>query len=168
MTNLPVYVLDANVFIQAQRHWYPFDIAPAFWEALIRHAGSGRLMSIDRVKDELDRGDDSIGDWAKDEFNNWFASTAEADVLQSYREVMEWVMEQDQFFDEAKAEFAGGADGWLVAYARYHGYTVVTHEQYNRDVKKRVPIPNVCQAFGVSYVDSFTMLRLLGVRFSLA
>ncbi|MCL6576098.1 MAG: DUF4411 family protein [Kyrpidia sp.] len=31
----------------------------------------------------------------------------------------------------AKADFAGGADGWLVAFARTRGYVVVTHEQFD-------------------------------------
>lgn len=61
-------------------------------------------------------------------------------------------------------QFANGADGWLVAYARAKGHVVVTHEQLSADVRRKVPIPNVCNAFGVRYVDTFEMLRELGVR----
>ena len=42
---------------------------------------------------------------------------------------------------------------------------VVTHEMFNVDVKKRVPLPNVCNEFGVKYCDTFAMLRDLKVRF---
>jgi len=31
-----VYVLDANVFIEAARRYYAFDIAPKFWDTLIQ------------------------------------------------------------------------------------------------------------------------------------
>ena len=34
----------------------------------------------------------------------------------------------ERYFDYAKAKFATGADGWLVAYARVHGAIVVTNE----------------------------------------
>jgi len=35
------YVLDANVFIEAARRYYAFDIAPPFWESLVQHAANG-------------------------------------------------------------------------------------------------------------------------------
>ena len=31
----PLYVLDTSVFIQAHRLHYPFDVTPAFWDALL-------------------------------------------------------------------------------------------------------------------------------------
>ena len=39
-------------------------------------------------------------------------------MIASYRDIIEWVMVQEQFFDEAKAEFADQTNGWLMAYAR--------------------------------------------------
>ena len=79
---------------------------------------------------------------------------------------MEWVQSQDQFSDAAKADFASKADGWLVAYARANSCVVVTQEVLNPDVRRKVPIPNLCEAFDVHWVDTFTMLRNLGVRFA--
>jgi hypothetical protein len=46
------------------------------------------------------------------------------------------------------------------------GRIVVTHEVPAPDAKNRVPIPNVCVQFNVPYVDTFKMLRDLGVRFA--
>ncbi|MEG3068032.1 DUF4411 family protein [Syntrophaceticus schinkii] len=31
-------------------------------------------------------------------------------------------------------------------------------------MKNKVPIPNVCQAFKVPCIDTFTMLRIMGVK----
>ncbi|MCK4783673.1 MAG: DUF4411 family protein [Desulfobacteraceae bacterium] len=42
----------------------------------------------------------------------------------------------------------------------------MTHEVLYPDIRRKVPIPNVCEAFGLSYVDTFEMLRELGVRFA--
>lgn len=166
MTDGPTYVLDANVFIQAARRYYAFDLAPRFWDSLVQHAADGRIRSIDRVLWELDRGKDELAAWVKSNLNNAFASTDEADIVQVFSEIMAWVQAQSQFFDAAKADFASGADGWLVAYAKVKGRTVVTQEVLNPDIKRKVPIPNVCQAFGVPSIDTFEMLRRLGVRFA--
>jgi hypothetical protein len=109
------YVLDTNVFIEAARRYYAFDIAPPFWESLVQHAANGRIYSIDRVKQELERGKDELATWATSQFNDAFASTDEEDVIQFYSEVISWVQAQEQFLDAAKADFAAVADGWLVA-----------------------------------------------------
>lgn len=45
-----VYVLDANVFIEAARRYYAFDLAPKFWDSLIEQVDCGVIESIDRVK----------------------------------------------------------------------------------------------------------------------
>jgi len=160
------YVLDANVFIEAARRYYAFDIAPPFWESLVRYAENGQIQSIDRVKRELERGNDQLATWTTVDFSHAFASTDEEDIIGFYREVMGWVYAQSQFSEEAKTDFAAGADGWLVAYAICKGRVVVTHEALDPGVRRKVPIPNVCEAFGVSYVDTFAMLRTLGVRFT--
>lgn len=160
------YVLDANVFIEAARRYYAFDLAPPFWESLVHHAENSRIRSIDRIKEELERGNDELAVWARGEFSDAFASTDEEDIIGSYTQVMGWVQAQDQFSDAAKADFANGADGWLVAFAKSKGRIVVTHEVLDPNIRRKVPIPNVCDAFGVKNVDTFTMLRELGVRFA--
>jgi len=142
VTGDPVYVLDANVFIEAARRYYAFDVAPAFWNGLVHHAARGRIKSIDKIKQELERGNDELADWIKKgNITDAFDSTDQEDVIQQFSEIMEWVQSQEQFFDAAKAEFAGGMDGWLVAYAKVNDYTVVTHEVYAPDARKKVPIP---------------------------
>lgn len=91
--------------------------------------------------------------------------TTQDDVIAAYRDIMTWARDQAQFTDAAKAEFARGADGWLVAYAKAKGCVIVTHEQPEPNAKARILIPNVCGAFGIQHVDTFDMLRTLGVRF---
>ncbi len=163
----PPFVLDSNVFIEAAKRYYAFDIAPTFWQELVRHARSGRLFSIDRVYDELMKGGDELARWAKRDFLSYFASTADQEVLEAYGEIINWAYAQAQFTEAAKHDFAraDNADAWLVAYAKAKGCVVVTHEQYKPEVKSKIPIPNICRAFGIQYVDTFTMLRQLGVTF---
>ncbi len=54
----------------------------------------------------------------------------------------------------------------LVAYAKVNDFILVTQEVLSPEVQRRVPIPNVCRAFNVHYVDTFKMLRGLGMRFN--
>jgi len=92
-----VYVLDANVFIEAARRYYAFDIAPKFWDILLQHSSNGVIESIDRVKKELERGkgkegeEDELARWANVNFSRAFCSTDEECVIESYRRVMSWV-----------------------------------------------------------------------------
>ncbi len=160
------FVLDSNVFIEAKNRYYAFDVAPAFWEALLDHAKGGRVVSIDRVRAELDRGKDALTDWAAGKFSQWFESTATDACLATYREIMEWTISAEQFSPAAKEEFAEAenADPWVVAFAMATGSAVVTQETFSSDVKNRIPVPNVCRAMSVPCVDTFQMLKQLGVR----
>ena len=158
------YLLDANVFISAARQYYAFDFAPKFWKCLQEHALTGRIASIDRVREELLKGQDDLADWVKNSFAEGFAATNHSGVISTFKQIMGWAQSQNQFMDAAKAEFAGCADGWLVAYAKVHGWVVVTHEAYSAEVRRRVLIPNVCKAFDVEYVDTWVMLRGLGAK----
>ncbi|HJP91673.1 MAG TPA: DUF4411 family protein [Pyrinomonadaceae bacterium] len=165
-TSSPVYVLDTNVFVQAHRRHYAFEICPGFWDCLIHYHESGRIVSIDRVRDEILAGD-ALEAWAKNSApSGLFAATADAAVVQKYTDIISWAKANSQFNSEAKTGFAQVADPWLCAYAKANsGHVVVTHEELSPQAKRRVPIPNVCQQFGVNYVDPFTMLKDLKVRF---
>jgi len=122
-------------------------------------------MSIDRVLAEIREQADDLRRWADDAATGLFVPTDEGSVTAAYGEVIEWVNGNSQFTPAAKAAFARKADGWVVAYGFVHGLAVVTDEVFRPDVKRRVPVPNVCQQFNVSYVNTFSMLRTLQVRF---
>lgn len=161
----PTYVLDSSVFIQAKRQYYAFDLVPSFWDALVTKAQAGQVQSIDRVKAEINRGQDDLMKWANSNFLQWFFRTDQTDVYQSYRNVIKWANDQPQFSEAAKSEFAcvDNADAWVIAYASARKYIVVTQEIFSPDIKRRILIPNVCKAFSVKFVDTFEMLRKLGV-----
>jgi hypothetical protein len=164
------YLLDANVFIQAHRRHYAFDLCPGFWDCLPAHHAAGRVQSIDKIRDEL------LSGGAADPLDAWtrnvappalFASTQEADVVREYSAMMQWVQTSPHYLPVAKSEFATVADGWLAAYAKAKGYTLTTHEEHDPAAKKKVPLPTLCRHFGVPYCDTFFMLRDLGTRFVL-
>ena len=161
------FVLDTNVFVQAHRAYYAFDIAPGFWTSVLAHVESERLVSIDRVHDEVLKGGkgDALEDWVKKQTpKEMFASSKTSEIAAEFAPMMQWVQAEARFTADAKAEFAEKADGWLIAYAKKHGYVLVTHEGFNPDRKNKVLMPVVCKQFGVNYTDTFGMLRALKVQ----
>jgi len=165
--NPPRYILDANVFIRAHREYYSFDFAPMFWETLAEYAARRLIGTIDKVRAELEPEGDRLWTWFKTDFASAVYSTNDPQVAAAYGEVVRWVAEQKQFFDYAKHEFAREPDAWLIAFAIAKGCTVVTLEKRESQAKRRVPIPNVCEAFGVRYIDTFQLLRELQIRWEL-
>lgn len=80
-------------------------------------------------------------------------------------EIAAWVTHPArQYRQEAIDEFFDSADYRLIAHARATGSTVVTRERPAPDSKKKVKIPDVCNAFGVAWTDPFSAYRTLGLR----
>jgi hypothetical protein len=158
-------VLDANAFIQAHRRFYTFEICPGYWQSLKWHHKQSGVCSIDRVFYELKDGGDELYDWAKADLpTTFFASTGDLEVVSWYRKIAEWVRAEPQFLPRAQEEFAKGADGWLVAFAKARNGIAVTLEEFDPNIRKRVPIPNLCKAFDVEYITPFEMLARLDVK----
>ncbi|MFN3605354.1 MAG: DUF4411 family protein [Leptonema sp. (in: bacteria)] len=158
------YVIDSNIFIEASRRYYSFDFGTKFWDFLEKKAKEGIVCSIDKVLKEIQKGDkkDPLRQWAEKNFIKFFNSTENEDVLQPYKEIVNYVNNQkNQYTENAIDEFLqeDNADAWIISYAKYKNLIVVTHEKYNPDVKKKVLIPNICEEFKIEYIDTFGMLR---------
>ena len=165
------YLVDSDVFITAKNLYYSFDICPGFWKSVLHHHREGRVFSVDRVRGELlaGRKTEDLVRWVREEVPEGFFVQVDTDaVARAYTDIMMWVQRHPKYFDHAKAKFATGADGWLVAYARVHGATIVTNEQSAPESRKEVKLPNVCDRFGVRCDSTFAMLRALNVHFDWA
>ena len=160
------YVLDANIFIAAWRDHYPIDLHPGFWECLQRFWQEKRLLSIDRVRDEINSPNELVT-WLKRHWHGAFSSTRNSEIARVFSEMQTWVQSNALFLPAAKYEFAEAADGWLAAYAKTHNAIVVTNEVFDPNAKRRVPLPNLCRQFDVGNCNTIDMLRELGVTFDL-
>lgn len=168
MSKAPVFLLDSDIFITAKNLYYAFDICPGFWVSLIRYHREGRVFSVDRVRSELlaGRKTEDLVQWVHDDVPSTFFLEVDTDeVTTVYTEIMLWVQRHSNYLDRAKAKFATGADGWLVAYAKVHGAKVITNEQPAPESKSDIKLPDVCNQFGVTPENTFTMLRTLGASF---
>ena len=60
-----LYLLDANVLIDANRDYYPIERVPEFW-AWLAHTAENDLVKIPlEVHEEIKVGNDSMATWAK-------------------------------------------------------------------------------------------------------
>ena len=168
MAGRTTYLVDSDVLITAKNLYYAFDLCPGFWKSLLYYHGEGRIFSVDRVRNELltGRSDEDLFQWVKNDVPEKFFLPVDTDELaRVYTEIMMWVQRHPNYFDHAKAKFATGADGWLVACAQVRGATVVTNEQPAPASRKDVKLPDVCDEFQVPRQNTFVMLRALGAQF---
>ncbi len=162
------YLVDSDVFITAKNLYYSFDICPGFWKCLVHHHREGRVFSVDRVRSELLAGHrkEDLVRWVRDVVpKGFFLPVDTGVVVRAYMNIMMWVQRHPRYFNHAKAKFATGADGWLVAYAQVHGATIVTNEQSAPESRKEIKLPDVCDQFKVRRDNTFSMLRALDIHF---
>lgn len=166
---MSVYVVDSNFFIQAHRASYPLDVATSFWSKVVQLAEDGKVISIDKVKNEIFKNEDELKQWCEINLpDNFFKETSA--IIPQYSQVAKWaVSKSGHYLPNALAEFldADEADAWLIAYALVDttGIILVTHELSEPNRKNKVKIPDVCISNGVQFCNTIEMLRQLGERF---
>jgi hypothetical protein len=162
---MEVYVLDSNFFIQAHRVNYPLDIAFSFWNKVKQLADQGRIISIDKVKNELYDKNDALEAWCKDNLpEDFFKDTSH--LMAAYGQVSAWAISRNgHYLPNAINEFldANEADAFLIAYslAEANFRIIVTHETSNPNQKSKIKIPEPCNELGVNYCNTIDMFRRL-------
>lgn len=63
MSDQEIFLLDSNAFMTPFRFFYAFDLVPAYWKELEKHINAGRVVVLDAVKDEIEKGQDDLSDW---------------------------------------------------------------------------------------------------------
>lgn len=165
-----MYLIDANVFIEAKNKYYNMSFCPAFWDWLLRGCAGQQIFSIQGIYNELVNGNDELKVWSMDN-RHFFLPMSDEDTQRNLAAVVTHVASQQAAIPMspgAMDEFLRGADTWLIAKAITMGATIVTHERLDVHCKRKFLIPNICNHFGVQYVDTFTLLHQLNASFILA
>jgi hypothetical protein len=166
---MKVYVVDSNFFIQAHRATYPLDIAKSFWLKVHELAQSGTIISIDKVKKELFDKNDDLEDWCKNNLpSDFFYDSSTA--MNQYSQISSWATSKsDHYLPNAINEFldVDEADAFLVAYVLedVQNRILVTHEVSDPRRRNKIKMPEPCNHFGVTYMNTIEMFRELGITF---
>ncbi len=158
------YLLDTNVLITAKNFHYGFDFCPGFWSWVTAQHVAGSLYSVQRVREEIRRGNDPLVDWVN-QLPDGFFLTPTNDTVTHFQTVSQWMLNQGYPLPQ-RAAFSAAADFNLVAQALQGGHTVVTYEAFQRQ-KGKIQIPDVCAGVGVTCIPPYALLRTERARFVL-
>ena len=157
--------MDSNVYIEGLKGPYAFDLAPRFWELIDELTDDGRLSCPTMVYEELLDGQDALTKWSKERRTSGLFVQPEADVQEAYADVIADVVRR--YHDNgARRRFLARADPWVIAHALAEDSVVVSLEQPDPPESQQVKIPNVCDEFQVRAIDTYQMLRELGVSWT--
>ncbi len=159
------YLFDSNTFFQAKDREYQFQFANEFWDWILVAHSTGLVFSVQKVLDEINRGQKTCPAkaWAAGLPAGFFlADTKDADVMKRYSEVMKWAANHTQYTDKAKNDFADpqDADAFLIAAAKQHQMEICTHEVSAPECKRKIPLPDAAAAFGVKTIHVFDVLNI--------
>lgn len=157
------YLLDSNVFIQAKNGPYSFEIAPGFWKWLESLSIEQSFLTIKEVRNELIEYDDELKDWIASFPLSHFIEE-DLTIQSNMRVITNYVVTNSAFKPHHKNDFLAKADPWLIATALTRDYVVVTQEKKAGPNTTKVKIPNVCDYFGVKYIDVFELMKIKKVE----
>ncbi len=154
-----LYLLDTNVFIDAKNWYYPFDRVPQFWDWILDRARSSEIKIPFEIMQEIEAGStqDDLSKWAKANKStlllNEQATNAHLNTIKS----------QGYGTNLSSADLTTiGKDPFLMAYAMVDTSKrcVVTTEA-SKPSRKGINrhIPDVCNQFGISCINTFQLIR---------
>ena len=162
-----LYLLDANVLIEADRDYYPIERIPEFWEWLGVMAELGRVKVPEEMFEEVvvprPSSPDPLVDWSN---ANRESLVLDESVLVELVDRVTREGYADDLTDDDLLKV--GRDPFIIAYALagdHRGRTVVTTE-VSRPSAKRANrhLPDVCGHFCVSCINTFTLIQNLDFR----
>jgi hypothetical protein len=166
-----MFLVDSDSFITPYRHYYAFDLIPSYWESLSKCAESGRIVLLDVVKNEIDKGEDALTEWVGKQTKFVICNHVTPEIIGKYQEVLQYVQNCGLYKEQALRAWASEsiADPWLIAGAAVNGYTIITTEVSSSGLSmktknKRAKIPDVAKAFGVKTRNLFYMMRQLEIE----
>ena len=165
------FLIDANAFMTPHLQYYPFDLAPSFWDKLEHHIKDGTIVVMDMIKAEVMQGTDSLRDWMDTLEIGGYLDRRQPEIIAKYTEVLTHLQTNPCYQEAALREWSKAtvADPWLIAAAAVKGYTIITLETPNKNLSpntptKRPKIPDVASALGVETRDLFFLMRKLNFR----
>lgn len=154
-----LYLLDANVLIDANRDYYPIERVPEFWDWLVDRGNKQQTKIPLEMYEEVVKGTDDIPRWLKGNKDALLLDETVNETLVA--QVTESRYAPDLNDEEIEKL---GRDPFLIAYALHdlHRRCVVTTEA-SRPSRLRANrhVPDVCQDLGVRCCNTFQFIKAL-------
>ncbi len=161
-----LYLLDANVLIDANRDYYPIERIPEFWDWLEEMGERGRIKVPQEIYEEIvhpqPNRPDGLVEWLRTRRNALLLD--ELAVVELVAHVAEQGYANDLTDEEIEKV---GRDPFLIAYALANTQErrVVTTER-SRPSRTRAnrQLPDVSKKFNVLCINTFTLIQDLDFR----
>ncbi len=164
----PVYIIDTSCLTQAHRVYYPFDIAPSFWNFMESQFNNGHFLLTNKVAFEITKGNDQLTNWMQSQIITSLEVNChtDANIMNHYGNIMNWGNSNSQYKSIAKTEFADfeNADPFVVATAIDKVASVVSQETSAPNSQNIIKLPDVCTQFQITHIDTYTLLREFGFK----
>ena len=161
-----LYLLDANVLIDANRDYYPIERVPEFWDWLAAMGEQGQVKVPQEIYDEVVNPPPERPDVLVD----WLRANRDALLLgeEVRQDLVALVTEQGYVNTPTEVDLEKiGRDPFLIAYALVDpaDRSVISHETSRpsrRGANRKVP--DVCDDFNVRHSNIFGLIRELDFR----
>ena len=160
-----LYLLDANVLIDASRDYYPITRVPEFWDWLLEMGRLGRIKVPQEIYEEVIFPRPSKDN--EDPLVEWLKENSETLVLdeEAVVELVGRVTEKGYANDLTDVEIEKiGRDPFLVAYAlvdRQNRSVVTTEHSSPKKQRANRKLPDVCLDFNVGCINTFALIQEL-------
>jgi len=159
-----IYLLDANVLIDANRDYYPMSRVPEFWDWVVHTAAEGLVKIPVEIYDEIKEGHDDLADWVNSSYvRSVLLFDADPDVS-----LVDYVVKTAYASDITDDELVKlGRDPFLLAYALTspQEFRIVTTE-VSKPSRTRANrhLPDAARILGIVTQTTFQFLRELDFR----
>jgi len=159
-----LYLLDANVLIDANRDYYPIQRIPEFWDWLEHQGSRGTVKVPVEIYEEVKDGTDDLATWIK--------QTSVTAALRHSVEVDPALVAQavaDGYAPDLTDDeiLKIGRDPFLLAYGLSDpgGHCIVSTEVSKPSrVRANRHLPDVARQFGIDCCNTFELTRRLDFR----
>lgn len=166
------FLVDSNTLIASSRLYYHQDLIPTFWDVLGRKTKEGRIVLLDMVRDEINKGEDILKNWVNSSAVNFqICNHVDSDIISKYAEIMQYIQTSGYYNEKGLNDWAKNdvADPWLVAAASVKNYILITFEQPSgslsfKNKSGKVKIPDIAKKFNVEVQNLYYMMRQLNIK----
>lgn len=141
------YSVDTSALITGWRR-HPQDIFPGLWTRLDGLISSGDVLAVREVLFELRAKEDALYEWARERKRMFI------ELDEQIQSIAREILAKYPGLNKDHKDVC--ADPFVIALAKRNGRTVVTEERLDTSGTR---IPEVCDAFGIPWMDLFGMIR---------
>lgn len=156
-----LYLLDANVLIDANRDYYPLNRVPEFWDWLINMGERGLVKIPIETYGEIEVGTDELAVWAKERYVRDALKFEEEVKIELVRQVISDGYAND--LDDIELSKLG-KDPLLISYALVDPGSrciVTTEKSRPKSVRSNRHVPDVCKDCGIIALHTFNLISEL-------